>query len=790
MKKINFNDQWVCYSINQKEEAFPVTLPHDAMLLDQRSATSVSGANNGWYEAKDYVYEKKFFIPDDYRKNRVILEFEGVYHNATIYINGKKVAFHSYGYTGFYVELNSYVEYNEENTVKVVALNSDQPNSRWYSGTGIYRPVWMYVLPQKHILLDGIKVTPLDYISPKIKVNVSMNGEGTVIIEVLEGEAILYTTRKVCTSRTEQIIDMPGAELWEENNPKLYTCRVTYAEDVQETTFGIRIVECDNKKGFCINGNRVILRGACIHHDNGILGACANDYAEERKIRILKEAGYNAVRSAHNPCSKALLKACDKLGMLVMDEYVDVWYIHKTKNDYADMVEKNYQKDLNDMVDKDYNHPSVILYSTGNEVSETSQKKGIELCGRLTQYLHQLDSTRPVTCGVNIFFNFLSSMGFGVYSDKKAEEAANDSRKNKAVGSEFFNNMAGLLGADFMKIGATLYPCDLKTKDSYAKMDIAGYNYGILRYKHDLKKYPDRLILGTETFCNDAYKFWEMAKKNPRLIGDFVWSGMDYLGEVGIGAREYKEYAPNFTHSVGWVSAGSGRIDLTGKALSEMSYTRVAFELDKIRIGVIPVNNAFQPHSPSAWKMTNAIESWSWSGYNGKMTKVEVYARASKVELIVNGKCVGKKKVQRDCKVIFKTRYYDGEIKAVAFDENGKISAVTALKTAGDNTRLALLPEQLKIKEKDGLCYVRMQYTDEQGIVKPLERGLIRVSVEGGILIGLGNACPYNDIGYTSDETSTYYGEALAIIKPSGKGNIKINAKSKFGSSSAEVQVV
>ena len=337
------------------------------------------------------------------------------------------------------------------------------------------------------------------------------------------------------------------------------------------------------------------------------------------------------------------------MGMLVMDEYIDGWYIHKTKYDYADEILENYRKDLKDMVDKDYNHPSVIMYSTGNEVSETAQKKGISLTKSLTDRLHELDSTRPVSCGINIFFNFLSSMGFGVYSDKKADEAAENAKKKKAVGSEFYNTVAGIFGAGFMKTGATLYPCDVKTRDAYANMDVAGYNYGIKRYRHDLKKYPKRIILGSETFCADAYQFMQEAKRDKRIIGDFVWAAQDYLGEVGIGAWEYKDYAPRFDGGCGWVSAGSGRIDLTGKLLGEMAYTRVAFELEDLAIAVMPVNHTKDVHSPSAWKMTNAMESWSWDGCDGNAAKVEVYTRADHVKLYVNGDCVGTKKPKNDC---------------------------------------------------------------------------------------------------------------------------------------------
>lgn len=341
------------------------------------------------------------------------------------------------------------------------------------------------------------------------------------------------------------------------------------------------------RDGFKINGKRLVLLGACVHHDNGLLGARCDEDAIERKVRILKENGYNALRSAHNPCSKAFLNACDRQGMLVLDEYIDHWYIHKTEYDYVDYFKKWWKKDLADMVSKDYNHPCVVMYSTGNEVSETAQKKGIALTKKMTEYLHNLDQTRPVTCGVNIFFNFLSSIGFGVYSDKKAKKEAEAAQKavasgkmskKKAVGSQFFNNLAGLLGDEFMKRGATLHGCDVKTRDAFANMDIAGYNYGIYRYGRDLKKYPERLILGSETFCNDAYRFYEMAKNNPRMIGDFVWAGMDYLGEVMVGSWEYDDYAKNFDGGLGWVSAGSGRIDLTGKPLCEALYTKVAFE--------------------------------------------------------------------------------------------------------------------------------------------------------------------------------------------------------------------
>ena len=789
--KQNFNNNWICYKTGEKEHAFAVTLPHDAMQLDGRSETSAGGVNTGWYEAQDYTYEKTFTLPEEVKEEKVILEFEGVYRKATVYLNGEKVAYHSYGYLGFYVDATKHVKFGEENVLRVEVINHDQPNSRWYSGTGIYRPVWLHIVPKKHLRFDSVKITTLDYKEPKIRVEAWPTAAGEVKVEILENEKIIAMEILQAEGKCSCEIALPGAKLWSPQTPNLYTCRVTFGEDVQEETFGIRVVSCTAENGLLINGKRVLLKGGCIHHDNGLLGACAYEFAERRKIRILLNAGYNAIRSAHNPCSKALLRACDEMGMLVMDEYIDGWYIHKTKYDYADEILDNYKKDLKDMVDKDYNHPSVIMYSTGNEVSETAQKKGIALTKSMTERLHELDHTRPVSCGINIFFNFLSSMGFGVYSDKKADEAAENAKKKKAVGSEFYNTIAGIFGAGFMKTGATLYPCDVKTRDAYANMDVAGYNYGIKRYRHDLKKYPKRIILGSETFCADAYQFMQEAKRDKRIIGDFVWAAQDYLGEVGIGAWEYKDYAPRFDGGCGWVSAGSGRIDLTGKPLGEMAYTRVAFELEDLAIAVMPVDHTKDAHSPSAWKMTNAMESWSWDGCEGNAAKVEVYTRADHVSLYINGECIGTKKPKNDCKVFFDTTYHNGEIRAVAYDAKDNVIAEKTLITAGKETVLRAEPELAEVNADTDLCYVRMRYTDENGETKPLERGKIQLSVEGGELLAFGSACPYYPESYQSAETDTYYGEALAIIRPqAGAGKVIVNAQSEIGNARAEVKIL
>ena len=782
---------WTCRHLGDTAPGKAVTLPHDAMLAEPRTAISAGGTNTGWYEGYDYEYQRTLTVPENELADTHILEFEGVYHNAEVWLNGQKAAFRPYGYTNFYVDCAPYLHAGE-NELRVIARNADQPNSRWYSGAGIYRPVQLWKARGAHITLNGVKIRTLSLQPAIVEVRVKTTAPGTVRLTVddlpamqqeSDGEAVFTLT-------------LDNARLWTPETPNLYTCRVSFADDEVTETFGVRKVEWGTD-GFLLNGKRYIIQGACIHHDNGLLGAVCDPDAVARKVRLLKENGYNAIRSAHNPCSKALLTECDRQGMLVMDEYIDHWYIHKTEHDYVDYFDDWWHQDLTDMVEKDYNHPCVVLYSTGNEVSETAQKRGIALTKEMTDFLHGLDDSRPVTCGVNIFFNFLSSIGFGVYSDEKAKKEAERAEKakqrgekaakKKAVGSQFFNNLAGLLGDEFMKRGATLHGCDVKTRDAFANMDIAGYNYGIYRYKHDLKKYPQRLILGSETFCNDAYKFRELAKQEPRLVGDFVWAGMDYLGEVMVGSWEYADYAETFDGGLGWVSAGSGRIDLTGKPLGEALYTRVALEADNgPYIAVCPVNHTGDRHSPSAWKMTNAMPSWSWTGCEERKANVEVYARAARVELVLNGHTVGSKTLKNDCLARFSIPYESGTLEAVSYDAADHEIGRCKLQSAGGTTRLTLDAEEPTVKPGH-LCYIRLRYTDENGITKPLARGSIQVQVRGGTLVGLGSACPFNKHSYLDSETDTYYGEALAIVRM-GDGDAMTIAASD-GEYSAELTV-
>jgi beta-galactosidase len=782
---MDFNHSWSFYSVGQEANKRIVDLPHDAMLYEGRDETNPGGTNISFFKGGKYIYEKEFTLDDIDDSNSVYFEFEGVYQNTKVFINNELAYQREYGYTDFIFDATKYCKFHQINQIRVEVDNSLQPNSRWYSGSGIYRPVHIFIKKETHVLPESLQVKTLDYQTGVVEITASLSkpSSAALIIQDMSNH-IVFSKNYPSSMDLKEKIQIPELNNWSINNPYLYTCVLKTKEDQEERTFGVRQVELDTEKGFLINGERVIIYGCCIHHDNGLLGAAAYSYSEERKVALLKKAGYNALRLAHNPSSQALLNACDKLGMLVMDEYVDCWYIHKTPYDYAGKVENNYQEDLKDLVRKDFSHPSVVLYSTGNEVSETASHKGAQFTLMLTNYLHSLDDTRPVTCGVNIFFNALCALGFGVYSDKKAKKNAT-SKKKKSVGSEFFNKVAGLLGAGFMKFGASLPICDRKTKESFANMDVAGYNYGIKRYKHDLKKYPKRFILGSETFCSDAAAFYSLAKSNNRLIGDFVWSGMDYLGESGIGSWVNKKIYQNDDLKSHWLTAGSGRLDILGDENSEMSYTRVAFNQERIAMGVVSPFDYKEGHSPSAWKLSWALNSYSFEGAEGLKTIVEVYCKDYQVGLYQNGKLLIKKKPNKDGRCCFKIKYWPGTLEAVSYSKDNKETGKCSLVSSSKETKVALIPETQSIPVKDGLAYIHVYIKDNNGTIKSTSDTEVDITkIDNGKLLGFGNACPYNPDGYLNTKTSTYYGKALMIIKPLAKGPIQVTVKSKYGNES------
>lgn len=751
MKRLNFNDNWI-FKKHGAISGRAVTLPHDAMLEEKRTADCPNGKNSGYFPGGKYCYEKKFNLDKNDVDKEVSLFFEAVYRNAIIKVNGSIAKEHKYGFTEFLVYITPYIR-EGENVVQVDVDNSLEPNCRWYSGSGIYRSVWLEIKEKMHPTY--LKVITKSF-NPAV-IEVQTDATYVTIIdadgnEVVSGKSGEFT--------------IENANLWSAETPYMYKAIATLEGETIETNFGIRMLEWSAKTGLLVNGKEVLLRGGCIHHDNGMLGACTYYDAEERRIRKLKQAGFNAIRSAHNPAPRAMLDACDKLGMYVMDESFDGWYIPKTYHDYARVFDAEWRNDITAMVEKDFNHPSVIMYSVGNEVSETAQQKGVETCKELAEFTRSLDSTRPVTAGINVLLNVYSSMGIGVYKQKgeyKAEPIATKKKyKEKKTGSAFFNAMAQKLGAlmFFMSKGKK---GDKATKGAAEKLDIIGLNYAASRYEPDTKKYPDRMMVGSETMVSDLPYNWERVKKYKAIVGDFTWAAWDYLGEACIGDWTYHSYKglP--------LTAGSGTVDLTGKIGAEAYFEQVVWGLRKKPfIGVRPMNHAKETATKSAWRITDCIDSWNWQPYYGKKAVVEVYSQGNSVKLVLNDKVVGNKKLKK-YKALFKVKYREGTLTAIAYDKNGKEIACHSL-SSGKGVGLKAVPEKAMLKAgSDDLCYLPIEFCDNSGNIVPYIEKKITITTDKLKLLGMGSSLCKTNESYLDNEHTSHRGRLLAVFKAKEK---------------------
>ena len=772
MEKINFNQGWTFYKDGQPGTSQVLDLPHDAMLHEQRDPDSPGTSAIAFFPGGKYVYEKTFAVPTEWQERVVTFEFEGVYKNSTVYINDREAGGWPYGYSRFFVTADAFLQYGAQNTIKVIADNSRIPNSRWYSGSGIYRPVHLVITNKTHIELDGVKVSTLSYTPARILVETKANG-GEVQVDILDGDRVVASG-----SGASVEFEIADARLWSADEPNLYHCHVTLTEDgqvVDEVTeqFGIRKVEWSNK-GLFINGRNTLLRGGCIHHDNGILGACAYDQAEERRVRIMKQAGFNAIRSSHNPTSHALLEACDRLGMYVMDETFDMWYQRKTTHDYAKDFDQWHKEDIRAMVERDFNHPSVILYSIGNEVGEPAQERGLQLTREMVDYIHSLDRNRAVTGGMNLMIINMASKGRSFFSNKEGEmtieKKPSRKKKQQASSSLLFNLVVSIVGPAMSK-AANSKKADRVTSPSLDLLDIAGYNYASGRYPIEGNRHPERVVLGSETFPFDIAKNWAMVKKYPYLVGDFMWTGWDYLGEAGIGSWSYT--GGGFFKSFPWLLSDTGAIDILGNIGAEAKYAATVWGLeDKPYIGVRPVNNPGKRPSKSMWRGTNAIDSWSWKNCEGNPAEIEVYADAAEVELLINGKSLGKKKI-KEFKAMFKAKYAPGTLKAVAYDQSGKKLSENELVSAIGKTEIALTSEETELKA-GRIAYVHVDLVGENGEIERNADRKLSVTVQGGKLLGFGSANPCTEEGYVNGSHTTYYGRALAVVKAEKAGIVTL----------------
>lgn len=776
MIRQQFNDNW-----NFKKQGASsgrvITLPHDAMLEEKRAQGNPSGSAGAYFGTGIYEYEKEIEVPAEWENKHVELQFEGVYKNSRVYVNGKEAGGVAYGYIPYFVNLDGCLNYGAVNTIKVIADNADAPNSRWYTGAGIYRPVWLWVGEKAHILPEGIRVTTLSYDPAVVRVEVETSG---ITSDAAEMEIqILYNGQVVTTANgAVSEFPVPEAKLWSEETPNLYTCHAALKRDGEvvdeaETAFGIRAIEWSNK-GLFVNGKNTLLRGGCVHHDNGILGAASYEESEFRRVKRLKEAGYNAIRASHNPVAEAMLRACDVYGMYVMDEGWDMWYGKKSKYDYANDFMANYKSDLEAMVSRDYNHPSVVMYSIGNEVSEPAKEKGVTLAKEMRELLHKLDATRPVTAGFNLMIIANSAKGKGIYDEENGgRDNSADDKMNK-MNSTMFNFITSMVGTGMNK-AANGKKADEATSPAMSVLDICGYNYASGRYPLEAKAHPERIIVGSETFPQDIAKNWKMVKEYPYLIGDFMWTAWDYLGEAGIGTWAYTKDGKGFNKPYPWLLADVGAMDILGNPNGELFWAQAAWDLsDEPRIAVQPVNHPGITPAKGSWRGTNAIPSWSFRNCAGNKAVVEVYTNAAKAELYVNGKKIKTAKV-KDCRAVFKTTYTPGELMAICYDASGNKVGQNKLVSASGELQVCITPESNDIKNGD-IVYYDISVVDKNGIVESNADQKVSVKVEGGELLAFGSANPRTEESYLSGRFTTYYGKAQAVVRVMDVAKLKVTA--------------
>lgn len=779
MKKQKWNQNWYFWKDGNENQKQLINLPHDAMLTEERVPELPNGNASGFYPGGKYLYEKIFMGEEILAGKVVLVEFEGIYMNSKVFLNHEEVGGWIYGYTNFYVDLTDKIRIGEENVLTVIADNSKTPNSRWYSGSGIYRDVNIYIGEKEYIMPDGIKVTTVSTLPAVVEFQIEAKKEEHTLIET----EIYLLGKKVAEGMGETFrIEVPDAKLWDAETPNLYEAKsrlVKNGKTIDEfgISFGIRNIDWNAEEGLLINGNSVKLKGACIHHDNGPLGACSVYKAEYRRVKKLKELGYNAIRYAHNPTGRLFLEICDELGMYVLDETFDQWKIPQSAYDYANYFDQEWKKDVEALVRKDYSHPSVIMYCVGNEITDTGLPYGAMLCGKINGLFKKLDTSRPTTIANNTLLAVLAKK---VAEKKAAEAQMTEDEKREAekenVGSHDVNNIVTLLP----KIMASITAENQETllKDVFAQVDIAGYNYGSHLYEATHEIAPERVILSSETFPCKIGSNWKQIEEKPYLIGDFMWTAWDYLGEAGVGLPFYGSTQAPFSKDYPCMTAGCGSVDLTGYVESQGYYTAVVFgKYKKPYIAVRPVDHAGEEYTVGKWRLTDAVNSWSWPNQEGKMAEIEVYSIGREVELIQDGISLGKKTLEL-CRAFYQAEYRPGRLEAISYDENGIEIAREQLISAMGKEQIVLQPEEIKI-HADGtdLAYINILIADEQGVPWLLKDRQLKVEVTGaGKLVALASGNPETTEKFSDNSYTTYHGRLLAIVQSTGdKGKISIS---------------
>jgi len=595
----------------------------------------------------------------------------------------------------------------------------------------------------------------------------------------------------------KETLNIPNAQPWSAENPCLYDVSVELKAsgkvvDEERLRTGLRTIQVDADNGLRINGEKVLLRGACLHGDNGILGAVTLPAAEYRRVRILKEAGYNAIRASHNPFQQGFLDACDELGMYVIDELTDVWFKHKTRYDHAEVFDEKWPADARAMIAGDRNHPSVIMYSIGNEISETASEKGIEAVRSIHQFFKQLDSSRPTTLAVNLLLNMMASKGVSPFSHENyaGEESKKAGKgKEQEVTSTAVNMVTAKLG---MIVGllSRLPPADRYSKGAFAQVDVAGYNYAYGRYKGDRKRHPQRVIMGSESMPGDLPKIWKRVLSTPGVIGDFMWTGWDYLGESGLGTWSYGNEHGGIIKPFPALLAGCGAIDISGLPGAPILLAKAVWGLSSNPgIAVRPLIYQNKRTNKAPWRSTDAIESWAWRGARG-VAEVEVYSSDEEVELLLNSRSIGRKRSGAKVNFVsrFKVPYEEGELIAVSY-KHGRETGRSKLRSA-EQARLQIVAEQMNMNGPNDLVYLSLQLADAHGVVESMASDQLSIYIEGAAeVVGFGSAAPITEDCFVSDQCYTYMGRAQAILRGcTGAGSICVTASSKkYGEAKIEL---
>jgi beta-galactosidase len=764
-----------------------VDLPHDYSIINLRvndkknqigpfsKESPANGQPTGHMLGGNAWYRKNFTLNKSQEGKIVVLKFEGIYMESDIWVNGKKVGTHKNGYTPFWFDITSLLNKIGEPNVIAVKVENTGRNSRWYSGSGIYRNVHIIFSDPVHVGVWGAKITSSEIKAGKAIVDAEItiqnetesdvDAKVTVNIEGPNGEMAGSTTSSILvpaksSKLTVNKVSVDNPKLWSLESPNLYKAEIEIntdnkISDIYNQTFGIRSIEFSVDKGFLLNGKPTLLKGGCVHHENGLLGAAAFDRAEERKVEILKANGYNAIRCAHNPYSQSFYDACDKLGMLVIDEFTDMWDAYKNPQDYARFFRECWNKDLTDWVTCNRNHPSIIMWSIGNEITTHSEENRVQTGKKLADRVRELDNNRAITQGVTGFF----------------------------------------------------YPNGWKTTaPTFASLDVCGYNYNQQQFEKDHVEFPNRIMFTSESYPKEAYDYWKAVEKYPYVIGDFVWTAMDYIGEVGIGKSNYVPatmdlgkmgnfsgiqipeggslwdllvYAPST-----WPNYLSecGDIDITGEKKPQMLYRDVIWDNSKVEINVHePIPDGMVDYG-SQWSWPKEYPHWNWQGNEGKPLQIRVFTKASNVKLELNGKIIGEKTLSENDKCIaeFVVPYQPGELKAKVSD-NGKEVASKVLKTSGLPISIKLSADRSNIKaDRNDLSFVKIEVVDENGKLVPLNSIKVNLILSGdGELIASGNASPSDMESFNNSEIKTYEGKALAIVRPfTANGEIKLHAES------------